>query len=95
METCKLVQKFLPKQFDIDKVLKLTQRKVLKGTFLPLTVTEILTGYLTNPYFKDIYLYPPQNILPHTNSAIRKVETSAERYALETLLFKLITTPEK
>ena len=30
VNTCKLVQKFLPKQADIDKILKIIQRKVLK-----------------------------------------------------------------
>ena len=30
-----LIQKFLPKQADIDRILKVIQRKVLKGTHLP------------------------------------------------------------
>ena len=30
-----LIQKFLPKQADIDRILKAIQRKVLKGTHLP------------------------------------------------------------
>ena len=44
-----LVQKFLPKQADIDKILKILQRKVLKGTHLPVTQAD----YLISPYFKD------------------------------------------
>ena len=31
VETSKMVQKFLPKQSDIDKILKIIQQKVLKG----------------------------------------------------------------
>ena len=31
INTSNLIQKFLPKQTDIDKILKVTQRKVLKG----------------------------------------------------------------
>ena len=46
INTGKLVQKFLLKQADIDKILKIIQRKVLKGMHLPLTVKEIQTGYL-------------------------------------------------
>ena len=42
---------------DIDKVLKIIQRRVLKGTHLSVTIKEIQAGYLTSPYFKD--LYPP------------------------------------
>ena len=40
LHTSKLVQKFLPKQTDIDKILKIIQRKVLKGMHLPLTVKK-------------------------------------------------------
>ena len=32
VNTGNLVQKFLPKQTDIDKILKIIQQKVLKGT---------------------------------------------------------------
>ena len=36
IDTTKLIQKFLPKQMDIDKILDIIKRKVLKGTHLPL-----------------------------------------------------------
>ena len=57
VNTSKLVQKYLPKQTDIDKILDIIRRKVLKGTHLPLTIKEIQAGYLTSAYFKDIYQY--------------------------------------
>ena len=57
VNTERIVQKYLPKQTDIDKILKVIQRKVLKGTHLPLTIKEIQAGYLNSPYFKDLYLY--------------------------------------
>ena len=37
LDTGKLIQKFLPKQMDLDKILEIIQRKVLKGTHLPIT----------------------------------------------------------
>ena len=74
------MQKFLPKQADIDKILKIIQRKVLKGTYLPVTVKEIQAGYLISPYFKDLHLYLAQNKLPSTKRAIQKVETLADKY---------------
>ena len=55
VDTSKLVQKYLPRQTDIDKILDIIKRKVLKGTHLPLTIKEIHAGYLTSLYFKDIY----------------------------------------
>ena len=81
---------------DIDKILKIIQQKVLKGTHLTVTIKDIQAGYLISSYFKDIYLYLAQNKLPNTKSAIRKVEALAEKYTLlDLLLIKIISTPEK
>ena len=78
IDTTKLIQKFLPKQTDIDKILDIIKRRVLKGTHLPLTIKEIQAGYLTSPYFKDLYLYLAQNKLPSKKSAIHKLENLAD-----------------
>ena len=80
----------MPKQAYIDKILKVIQRKVLKGTHLLVEIKEIQARYLNSSHFKDIYLYVSQNKLPASKAAIRKVEMLAERYIL---LFKI--TPEK
>ena len=55
IDTTKLIQKFLPKQMDIDTILDINKKKVLKGTHLLLTIKEIQAGYLNSPYFKDLY----------------------------------------
>ena len=49
IDTTKLVEKFLPKQTDIDKILDIIKRKVLNGTHLPTTIKEIQAGQLTSP----------------------------------------------
>ena len=96
IDTSKLLQKFLPKQTDIDKILDIIKRKILKGTHLPVTIKVIQAGYLTSPYFKDLYLYLAQNKLSSKKSTICKVENLAERFILlDSLLFKLVTTPHK
>ena len=38
LDTTKIIQKFLTKQADIDKIVGVIQRKVLKGTHVPLTI---------------------------------------------------------
>ena len=89
-----MVHKFLLKQTDIEKILEVIQRNVLKGTHLPVEVKEIQVGYLHSPYFKDLYLYLLQNRLPSSKSAIRKLETLSEKYVLlDSLLFRI--SPEK
>ena len=96
IDTTKLIQKYLPKQTDIDKILDIIKRKVLKGMHLPLTIKEIQAGYLTSPYFKDLYLFLSQNKLPSKRSAIKKVKTLAESFVLlDLLIFKLVTTTDK
>ena len=96
IDTTKLIQKYLPKQTDIDKILDIIKKKVLKGTHLPLTVKEIQAGYLTSPYFKDLYLFLTRNKLPSKRSTIKKVEMLAESFVLlDSLIFKLVTTPDK
>ena len=84
----------MPKQTDIDKILEVIQRKVLKGTHLPVEVKEIQAGYLHSPYFKDLYQYLLQNKLPSSKSAIKKLEALSEKYVLlDLLLFRI--NPEK
>ena len=87
--------KYLPKQMDIDKILRMIERKVLKGTHLLIEIKEIQVGYLCSPYFKDIYLYLSQNKLPYSKPAIRKIETLAEKYILlDSLLFRISSEKE-
>ena len=78
INTGNLIKIFLPKQADIDKILRVTQRKVLKGTHFLVEIKEIQDGYLNRPHFKDIYLYMAQNKLAISKVAIRKVETLVE-----------------
>ena len=63
---------------------------------LPITIKETQAGYLTSPFFKDLYRYLTENIMPHKRHAIHKVETLAELLVLlDSLLFKLITILSK
>ena len=94
INTGNLILMFLPKQADIDKILKVIQRKVLKGTHLPVEIKEIQAEYLNSSHFKDIYLYLSHYKLPTSKAAIKKVEMLTESYILvDSLLFKI--TPEK
>ena len=96
VDSTKLIHKYLPKQVDIDKIMDIIKRKVLKGTHLPLTIKEIQGGYLSSSFFKDLYLYLAHNKLPSKKNTICKVLTLSQNYVLlDQLLFKLITIPDK
>ena len=90
-----LIHKYVTKQTDIDKILEVIQRKVLKGTHLPMEIKEIQAGKLCSPYFKDLYLYLSQNKVLSLKSAIKKLEALAERYVLlDLLLFNISSEKE-
>ena len=96
LDTNNIVQRFLPRQTDIDKILEIIRKKVLKGTHLPLMIKEIQAVYLSSLYFKDIYLYLAHNRLLSKRAAMKRVELLAEKYILlDSLLFKLTSIPGK
>ena len=96
VNTGRLVQKFFPKQAGIDKILKIIQWEILKGTHLPMTIKGIQAGYQVSSHFKDIYLCLPQNKLPSNKMAIKKVEALAEKYILlDSLFFKIVSNPDR
>ena len=73
-------------------ILNIIKRKVLKGTNLRLTIKEIQVGYLTSSFFKDLYRYLVQNVMPHKRHIRHEVEALAESFILlDSLLFKLVT----
>ena len=76
VDSTKIIHKYLPKQVDIDKILHIIKRKVLKGTHLPLTIKEIKAGYLSSSFFKDLFVYLAHN----KKNAICKVLTLSQNY---------------
>ena len=71
IDTTKSIQKYLPKQMDIDKILDIIKKKSFERNHTcPLTIKEIQAGYLTSPYFKDLYLFLSQNKLPSKRSRL-------------------------
>ena len=80
---------------DINRILQIIQRKVLKDAHLLIEIKEIKTGYLHSPYFKEIYQYLSQNKLPHSKMAIKKLEALSKRYILlDSLLFRVFPDKE-
>ena len=86
IDTRNIIQQFLPKQTDIDKILEIIRKKVLKGTHLPLTIKEIQAGYLNSLYFKDIYQYLVQNRLPSKKAVIKESGNTCRKIYFTRLL---------
>ena len=63
---------------------------------MPLAIKDIQAGYLSSSFFKDLYKYLAQNVIPHNRHARHKVEVLVESLILlDSLLLKLVTTLDK
>ena len=95
VNTERIVQKYLPKEADIDKILKVIQRKVLKGTHLPITIKDSSRIFEYSLFQRSIFVFS-QNKLPSSKGAICKIEALSEKYILlDSLLFKFHIEKEK
>ena len=93
VDSTKIIHKYLTKQVDIDKILNIIKRKVLKGIHLPLTIKEIQAGYLSSS-FSRTYLCAWHTISCQTKK--HKVLSLSQNYVLlDQLLFKLIMILDK
>ena len=82
--------KFLPKQGQVDKLLRQIDRKVLRDTNLSVSLKDLKASYLSSPHFRDIYLYLMQNRMPLIASVARRLESNARNYmVIDGLLFKI------
>ena len=85
-----ITAKYLPKQVDLDKVVKQVQQKLLRKIHFPTTLKDMQAAYLNSPYFKDIYVYLNQNKVPTQARRIARVNAVAYNYfILDHLLFKV------
>ena len=91
VDLSKVTYKFLPKQGEIDRLLKQIERKVLRDINLSNELKDLKAAYLTSPHFKDIYLNLMQNKVPLNTGVARRMERSVRDYlTLDGLLFKII-----
>ena len=91
VDPSKITHKFLPKQGDIDRLIKQINKKVLRDTKLNMNLRDLRAAYLQSPHFRDIYLNLTQNKVPLGKGAAKRLEQNARNYLiLDGLLFKII-----
>ena len=89
--TTKLIKKFLLKQMDIDKILDIIKRKVLKGTHLPLTNKEIQADYLNSPLTVLYLIYHYWNFVgcqQHFTIIVDKLCSALKTIENKNIIFK-------
>ena len=89
MSNQNIFAKKMPKQVDIDKLLKQLNRKVLRNTRMPITLKDIAASYLQSAAFRDVYQYLRFDKLPTNKRESSRVETlSGYCFILGGLLIK-------
>ena len=65
----RLIHRFLPRQCDLDCLMKEINRKVLCDTYLPIDYRDMKAAYINSPHFLDVYLYLLDNKIPCAHQA--------------------------
>ena len=85
-----IVAGHIPRQQDIDKILQLIKRKIIRDYNLPIDINRIRIEQESSPHFKSVYDFLAHNILPSDKKAAKLVQTKAEEYVLcDGVLFRL------
>ena len=89
-----LLAKDLPKQTDIDRLMKVLNRKILAQSRFPEPMKDLEASYIHSGFFKDIYEYIKYNKLPTNQAKAKQVQINSIHYfTLGSILFRLI--PDK
>ena len=86
-----VLAKNLPKQTDIDRLMKVLNRKILHRSRFPESLKDLEAAYMHSGVFKDIYEYLKFNRLPTNHIKAKQVQINSLKYfVLGTLLFRLL-----
>ena len=84
-----VILKHIPKQTDIDKMLRKIRTKVLQNYHLPFSKREIAKEQSVCPNFKDMYSYLKEGLLPSAKKAAKKIICEADNCVMiDSILFK-------
>ena len=94
IEQGRLAKRDLPRQAEIDRIMRRINRKVLCDTHLPLMLRDLKAAYIQSPQFRGIYVYLAQNKMPKSKKDAKRIALASQDYMLlDSLLFKII--PDK
>ena len=89
-----LLAKDLPNQTDLDRLMKVLNRKILAQSRFPEPMKDLEASYIHSGFFKDIYEYIRYNQLPTNQTKAKQVQINSINYfTLGSILFRLI--PDK
>lgn len=89
-----LTAKHIPNQAELNRILKIIKRKVIRDYHLPFEAQRFKAAQQSSPHLKPIYDYLKHNIVPSDKKAARVIMLRSEQYLLcNDILFRLILHP--
>ena len=75
-----MIRKHIPRQSDIDKIVKSIETRVIHGLELPIQAQDLIKAYQTSMHFQDIYHYITDRKLPSGTKAQNCIRAEALNY---------------
>ena len=90
------IRKHIPRQSDIDKIVKSIETQVIHRLELPIQAQDLVKAYQTSMHFHDIYHYITDRKLPSGTKAQNCIRTEALNYiVVNNFLFRIETQKDK
>ena len=87
-----IIRKHIPRQYDIDKIVKSIETHVIHGLELPIQAQDLIKAYQTSVHFQDIYHYITDRKLPSGSKAQNCIHAEALNYlVVNNFLFRIDT----
>ena len=79
-----IICKHIPRQSDIDKIVKNIETRVIHSLELPIQAQDLVEAYQHSTHFHDIYQYIIDGKLPSSAKAQNCIRAEAPNYVLST-----------
>ena len=87
-----IIRKHIPRQSDIDKIVKSIETCMIHGLELPIQAQDLIKAYQTSAHFRDIYHYITDRKLPSGSKAQNCIHAEALYYVVvNNFLFRIDT----
>ena len=91
-----IIRKHIPRQSDIDKIVKSIETRVIHGLELPIQAQDLIQAYQTLAHFQGIYHYMTDGKLPSGSKAQNCICAEALNYVIvNNFLFRIDTQKDK
>ena len=91
-----IIRKHIPRQSDIDKIVKNIETRVIHSLELPIQAQDLVKAYQHSTHFRDIYQYITDGKLPLSAKAQNCIRAEALNYVvINHFLFRIDTRKDK